>query len=122
MLRCWFLAYLLLLLLLLDGATSSQTMPGMNGCDAKVSCQEVEANGLTFQCRKAGREDGTPVVLLHGCVRASIFMLYGMPTFAARMQKRIRSQPISLRKRGVAVLVLPTADEGAFVSLKLGTL
>ena len=104
--RCWSAGLLLLLLvLLLVGATSSQAVPGMEGCDAEVPCQELEANGLTFQCRVAGPEDGTPVVLLHGCVPLACLLPPCAALRAAtrryestRVQRRIPGRPASPRR------------------------
>jgi pimeloyl-ACP methyl ester carboxylesterase len=38
----------------------------LNSCDVGLTCGEVEANGLAFDCRFAGPEGGEGVLLLHG--------------------------------------------------------
>lgn len=63
---------LLAVIALLPSSTVAQGVPEMAGCDERgINCVEVTTPGnLTFQCRVAGPEDGTPVLLLHGWVPA----------------------------------------------------
>jgi pimeloyl-ACP methyl ester carboxylesterase len=64
-------------LLGLFGAAHGEVQ-GMQGCDSNVRCEELQANGFTFQCRMSGpplSEGSTPVVLLHGFPEFSVFWL-----------------------------------------------
>jgi len=66
---------LLAVIALLPSSTVAQGVPEMAGCDERgINCVEVTTPGnLTFQCRVAGPEDGTPVLLLHGFPEFSIY-------------------------------------------------
>jgi len=50
----------------------NETMPY---CSDVVPCMQVAANNFTFQCRLAGPQQGTPVILLHGFPKWSYWWL-----------------------------------------------
>ena len=48
-------------------ASENQAELEMKGCENGISCDQVEANGFTFDCRFAGDADsGVPALMLHG--------------------------------------------------------
>ena len=84
---------------------------------AAVPCQEVAANGLTFNCRVAGPPAGTPVLLLHGFPEFSRFWLPLLEHWAAT-QAPLRAVACDLR--GYSPGASPT-DPAAYAYPKLAS-
>jgi len=68
---------------------SSLCRAQLGGCTDGITCNQVKANGLTFDCRWAGPKNGTQVMLLHGFPEWSSMWMPLMRGLAAKNYRSV---------------------------------